>query len=378
MTRFARLVLPGLAVTLLLRPALRAADSQVAWLTGEKLRVALDQKIGVTWANIPLRRALTSLSKSRQVAIILDRRVDPDQKIELTFDDVPLDIALKRIAERAKIGVGQVGSVFYFGPEVSARRIRTLSVLAHEELRKLPAAVRLRLLQLRPWGWDEATAPRDLLDGLALQCDVKFEGLDRIPHDLWAASDLPPLIFTDRLTLVASQFDLTFHFSADGETVKLVDVPETVATVHAYAIPSDPAQVAMILQKLREVLPDAKFEVVDRKLVVRGRSEDQEFVETYLSGRTARTVTVVPGAKKVYQLSIVMPVGKLVKTLGPRLDLDVRIDEAAIDAAGLSLKKEVKVDVKDASADQLLTAVLAPAGLTFDRQGRVVKVHPKK
>jgi hypothetical protein len=377
MTRFARLVLAGLAVTLLLRPALRAADSQVAWLTGEKLRVALDQKIGVTWANIPLRRALTSLSKSQQVAILLDRRVDPDQKIELTFDDVALDIALKRIAERAKIGVGQVGSVFYFGPEVSARRIRTLSVLAHEELRKLPAAVRLRLLQLRPWGWDEATAPRDLLDGLALQCDVKFEGLDRIPHDLWAASDLPPLIFTDRLTLVASQFDLTFHFSADGETVKLVDVPESVATVHAYAIPSDPAQVAVILQKLREVLPEAKFEVVDRKLVVRGRSEDQEFVETYLSGRTARRVDVVPGTK-VYQLSIVMPVGKLVKTLGPKLGFDVHIDEAAIDAAGLSLKKEVKVDVKDASADQLLTAVLAPAGLTFDRQGRVVTVHPKK
>ena len=76
MTRSARLVLLGLAVWLLLRPALRAADPPVTWWTGENLRVAIGQKIGVTWSNISLRRALTSLSKSRQVAIILDRRVD--------------------------------------------------------------------------------------------------------------------------------------------------------------------------------------------------------------------------------------------------------------------------------------------------------------
>ena len=147
-----------------------AADPPVTWWTGENLRAALGQKIGVTWSNISLRRALTSLSKSRQVAIILDRRVDPDQKIELTLDDVPLDIALKRIAERAKIGVGQVGSVFYFGPEVSAKRIRTLSVLAHEELRKLPAAVRLRLLRLRLGGG--TTPPRHAICSTAWPCNA--------------------------------------------------------------------------------------------------------------------------------------------------------------------------------------------------------------
>jgi hypothetical protein len=38
----------------------------------------------------------------------------------------------------------------------------------------------------------------------------------------------------------------------------------------------------------------------------------------------------------------------------------------------------VRVDVKDASAEELLAAVLAPAGLTFDQQGRAITVHPKK
>ena len=257
--------------------------------------------------------------------------------------------------------------MFYFGPVEPARRIRTLAVLAHDDTLKLPTAVRLRLLQLRPWSWDEATAPRDLLGGLILQCDIKIDGLDRIPHDLWAAADLPPLIFTDRLTLVANQFDLTVRFSADGESAMLVDVcAEKIAVLHSYPIPA--AQTMMIISKLKELLPTTYFELVDKKLFVRGTAEDQEFVADFLSGRTVKKVVVLPGTK-VYQLSIVMPVGKLIEKLGPKLDLDVKIDEAAIDAANLSLKTEVKVDVKDATADQLLTAVLAPAGLTFDRQG---------
>jgi hypothetical protein len=267
--------------------------------------------------------------------------------------------------------------VFYFGPEATARRIRTLAALAHDDVLKLPTAVRMRLLQLRPWRWDDASIPRELLAGLALQCEVKIDGSERVPHDLWGAADLPPLNFTDRLTLVVAQFDLAFHFSDDGETVKLIDMPNSVEIVHSYAVPSGPGQVVAILKKLGETLPGAHCEMVDKKLLVRGSAEDQEFVAAYLSGQTARKVTVGRG-KKVYQLSIVMPVGKLIEKLGPRLDLDVRIDEAAVDAAGLSLKTEVKVDVKDASAEELLTAVLTPAGLTFDRQGRTVTVHPKK
>ena len=114
-----------LAVSLLiLLLAISSARSSAAetpkWLTGERLRNQLDQKVSVTWSGVPLRRALKSLSDSQHVAIMLDRRVDPEQKIELTLDDVTLDAALKSIALKMKIGVGQVGSVFYFGPEATA------------------------------------------------------------------------------------------------------------------------------------------------------------------------------------------------------------------------------------------------------------------
>jgi hypothetical protein len=60
------------------------------------------------------------------------------------------------------------------------------------------------------------------------------------------------------------------------------------------------------------------------------------------------------------------------------MGVELRVDDAAISAAGLSMSKTVKVDVKEVSGDELLRAVLEPAGLTFARQGDVLSVKPAK
>ena len=85
----------------------------------------------------------------------------------------------------------------------------------------MPAAVSRPLLQPKPLAWPDFATPRDILTDLARQNGLTLEGLDRVPHDLWAAADLPPLSLVERLTLVANQFDLTFALSADGRTVTL-------------------------------------------------------------------------------------------------------------------------------------------------------------
>ena len=66
------------------------------------------------------------------------------------------------------------------------------------------------------------------------ECHIEIQGTDRIPHDLWAAGDLPPLNLTDRLTLVAAQFDLTFAIDPTGESVSLVEMPATVEISRSY------------------------------------------------------------------------------------------------------------------------------------------------
>ena len=159
----------------------------------------------------------------------------------------------------------------------------------------------------------------------------------QVPADLWARADLPPLTLSERLTLLLAQFDLTYELSADGTSIRLVPLPEN---------PQPPRRVESAKEKPPAEKPGHRI--------------------------------VVGPAKKVYSLTVELPVGQLLQSLGPRMGLDIHIDKEAVAAAGKSLDTKVKIDVKDVGDDELLRAVLEPAGLTFTRKENVVDVRPKQ
>ena len=160
--------------------------AEEAWLSGDALQKALAHKIGITWSNIPLRTALAGLAKSQKIAVLLDRRVDPNQKIELSLDDVPVAETFQRIASRIDTGTAMLGPIAYFGPAATAQRLATVAALRKDDAAKLPAAVRARWMQPKPLKWDDLATPRDLLAALAKENGLTMDGLERIPHDLWA------------------------------------------------------------------------------------------------------------------------------------------------------------------------------------------------
>jgi hypothetical protein len=353
-----------------------AWGAETSLLTGDALQHALAQKIGITWSNITLRQALASVAKTQHIAVLLDRRVDPDQKVELTFENIPLEEALERIASRLKIGVTILDGVAYFGPPDITERLRTVATLRKEEVDHLPTLARTRWMQSKPWQWEILSTPRDLAAALAQENNLQIDGLAQIPHDLWPAADLPPLPLYDRWTLLLAPFDLTYELSADGNSLRLVPMPEHPTLVRSYSVSGAPQEIAAQL-RLNKLLSSAEITVNGNKLQVRGRQEDQEVVRELLSGRTAKRTTVSEG-RKVYTLRVELPVGELLEALSRQIGFELQLDRPAITAAGVSLEKQkVKVDVKDASADELLKAVLDPAGLTFVRHENVIEVKPK-
>jgi hypothetical protein len=352
----------------------RAAEG--GWLAGDGLKQALSQKIGVAWSNVAARRAIEELSRSQRVAIILDRRVDPDQKIQLAFGDVPLAEAFQRIASRLDVGTAMVGPVAYFGPKSTARRVATVAALANEAVSRLPTNAKVRWLEAKAWKWEDLAKPRDLVEEMLRENGIVVENPKQIPHDLWGAADLPPLSLAMRLTLVLCQFDLTFEPAKDGASIRLVPMPEKPVIERDYSVAGSAAEAVAKLKKT-ELLADAEISAAGGKVVVRSRQEDQEIVSDLLAGRTARRTTVSEG-RQVYSMPRVdAPVSKLLETIGRQLNLKIQIDRPAVAAAGISLEKSVQVDVKDVGADELLKAVLEPAGLTYERRGEVVEVKPR-
>ena len=242
---FARLAAMLLAVSTSAGPAVSAAPHAVShWATGPALQARLGGSVDIVWAENPLRRAIHNLSQAQGVAMLVDRRVDPDQKCDLQFSGVPLRAAIEEIAHRCDLGISLFGPVVYLGPPEATARLRTLAALREDDVRRLPEPAARRFSQLKPFKWDDLATPRELLQQLAKQNGIELANLELVPHDLWAAADLPPLSLADRLTLVAIQFDLTFSFSADGTVVRLVPVPERVAVVRSYPGGADPAMTA--------------------------------------------------------------------------------------------------------------------------------------
>ncbi|HEX3728072.1 MAG TPA: STN domain-containing protein [Pirellulales bacterium] len=355
-----------------------AADSSDAtghrWLTGTALDEQLHATVGISWSNVTLRQALTSLSSSQRIAIVLDRRVDPDQEIRIELPGEPLDDMLRKIALSLHLGYTQLESVAYFGPAPTAKRLRTLASLGLDEVRRLSPAAARKFLQLKSSQWKDLAEPRKLIEGLASEVGATLSGADKVPYDLWLAADLPPLSWIDRVTLLAAQFGLTFHLADRGHRVDLVAIPAQVAIGRNYRVPRQAAEVAKSWSAI--LGSSAHVTATTDQVRVEGLIEDQELIERRLRGTPTRRATTSLG-KEVYQLTIENKALQAVaEQLAQRIGLELRWDRAAIERAGVSLDQLISFQVQNVDVDELLRALFKGTGLTFERADKVVTIRP--
>lgn len=358
------------AVLLLLAGRGAMAADPLPWLSGSAMREQLARPIKLAWSGMPIRKGLADLARSQRLAILLDRRVDPGRPLELSLDDVPVELALERVARAERLGLSWYGPLVYFGPEAAADRLKTLAALRAVDAKSLPGAARASFTRQQPWRWDDLATPRELVEQLATEAKVDIEGLDKIPHDLWAAADLPPLSWTDRLTLIANEFDLTFHFDAEGQTLALTALPEKIVLERSYAAGRNPRELA---DRWVRQAPEAEIEVVGDKVMLRGRAEDHE----RLTAAKPRGKAPAAGGAEVYTLTVRnQPLGPVLDELKQRLGLELHVDEAALERAEISLDRLVSFSVEQATLDELFAAALKPAGLTFRRREKSFDIFP--
>ena len=318
-------------------------QDRVNWATGTAFQRQLSEPCDLLlWAGKPLRQAIESLSRARKVAILIDRRVDPSQKLDISLKNVPLGSALQTIAQRRGLGVSRLGSVVYLGPPLAAEHLGAIAAMLEKDIRYLPLAVRRKYHQTQGLAWEDLAAPRELLAELARQGGLEIAGLELVPHDLWAAADLPPMSLTDRLALIAVQFDLAFKVAARGQRVELVRFSDKIQR---------------------------------RPGVDRGVAGSRSMPKPAVTAKTEPPASVEQTRidKIVIQEK---PLGPVLKQLAARLGLELKIDEQAIAAAGISLDQRVSVSIENATIDELFHQLLKSTRLTFHRRDQVVEIVP--
>ncbi len=358
---------------LLVAHAVAAGETPPEFATRGELAGRLRAPVSLSWTNTPAIRALAGLSDAQRIAIVLDRRIDPGQPLDLAAADEPLERVLAKIAEQLNSGYCQFGPVAYFGPQATARTLRTLAQQQTEEVRSLPEPRVAEFLRLRTTHWDDLAEPRNLAEALAKEADVELVGAEQIPHDLWRATDLPSLTWIDRMTLLAAQFDLAFKIEDAGKRVRLVDAPQHVSIERVY--PGGRRAAAVAKRWAREI-PDARIVVEGDTIRVDGRLEDHEYVERRFRGSPTRRTKVVPG-KEVYQLTVAnAALDEVLVQVAGRLKLELNWEHEAIDQAGIPIEQLISVNVKDVSLDELLRAILDGTRLTYDRRGQSIAIRP--
>jgi hypothetical protein len=126
-----------------------------------------------------------------------------------------------------------------------------------------------------------------------------------------------------------------------------------------------PQDVSKVISELSQIFPAARFQIDDSRLVVEGRLDDLEKIGRRLFDEPTAT-TAAEKPEKRFTLRVVNTSAEaLLDRLAADLSLAVQIDAPALPR----VKERISLQVTDATLDELLTAALAPLGLTYERRG---------
>jgi hypothetical protein len=356
----------------------------VRYRTQTRFAAALERPIAGNWKGVSLRSILRRLSREREIAILLDRRVDPDQLIDIDTGERSFRSAIAEIAESAHASASRAGNCLVVASAAAAGRLRTVIALREGELVAHRSEYSARSARLRSERatirWDDLERPADILRTIGRQFGLTISGIEMIPHDLWAGATAPEATAAEALSLVLNQFDLTFEWTDRGAGVQLVALPPTVAIERTYSLRGKSA--GEVLHTLRFKVEGLDVEIRGEVLVVKASVEQQESVASLLGlakspGRTPTKRAATTLEKQSFTLQAH---GVSLRDLLSELQkqgLTIEYDADRLDKAGIDLSQKVSVDLPQLPARRFFSRLLDPYGLTFHFAGTSVVIEPK-
>jgi hypothetical protein len=329
--------------------------------------------IRLHWEQVPLSEAVERLAHALRQPIFVDRRVDPTRLVNFSSDAAAAEVVLNTLASELGLGVSHIKPVFYLGPPDMAQSLRTLAALRGEEARQLPPDERQVLGERKPRSWPRLAEPRSLVTELMQGHGWSVDHAELIPYDRWPAGQLPAMSLSDQLTLLLAGFDLTFHPLPGQHTLVIQPIERPVTLRKGYRLS---AAHMPDLESLRRQLPGADLQLQGRQLILDGRLEDHERLPELLGRRPVPPQRKAPPQKseKRYSLRVDhQSAASVLRQLCKQLAWNLHLDSTAQQ----SLDQPVSFSVADATIDELLEALLKPAGLTYRLEGQELTVVPR-
>jgi hypothetical protein len=364
-----------------------SSTSSTGLLTGDAFQRQLDAVVGVGWSDLSLRHMAGRLTDRWQLAVFLDRRVDPDQMVRFEAARQSLRETLQQLADSLDLEVQFWDGLIYIGPPGVAGRVLTAAELKGEEIRRWGGEEGRAARAREPLRWERLAEPRGLVKSLALSASWSVENLEAIPHDLWWENQLPPLPWSHRMTLLLAGFELTFERSSDPNSLRIVPLPTELELERRYPLGG---RDAAVIRQLQDMFPEAEFRRVGNQVHVRGsataHAETGRMLRGEVSGGTAGIGrTERPGRagetgragdqRALDELRFTLRATNRVEAILQAIvqQTELQLDLPA-DATEL-LQARVTIEVEDARLEELLDHLIRRQGWTYELQERELKIR---
>lgn len=281
-----------------------------------------------TWTDVPLSdwaARVTATGTASHAAIVLDGRIDPNTRVTITCRGEPIAEIADRVAAAVGGAVDVLDTTLRIVPRDRAGIVPRAEVARRLTVAALPSARRRILERREPTMWPAGVTPREIVAAAAETAAIRIHGLDAIPHDHLAAAALPPLSLAERLDLVLASYDLRVEWRRDGGHIVPIDTGLD-------GIEAPP--------RLR---------------------------------RPAPAPAAVAGTQR-FTLRLAAPLDEAVPALARQLGIDGRIDRESLVARGIQPGEVVRVDVRDATRDELFDALVAPLDLRWRIDGNQLTI----
>lgn len=366
-------------------------EDEPTFLTGRAFEDALGKSLSLLWQGQNLRAGLQQLAANRNVAILIDRRLDPGQQLSLQVKTITLRALLNLIATEVGADVSILGNVVYIGPRETAFRLRTVeemlsaglvsgnsSPVGTESSTSSKTRRSFELLERQTLDWPDLTTPRELLDEIGRRYSLKIESLDQVPHDLWGKATLPSATPTQMLLAVLAQFDLSFEWTTTRDGIRIIKMPAEPRIERRFTLRSGTE--SDIVNQLKRRMPGLEPRVSSRRITVTGTVEQLESVEALIHPERAKPR---PTGRKTGGGIVTFTFGDtnaslkaFMATLQQQADFEFKYDANAFEKAGIRLDRKFTLSAKELTAEELFHALFDPRKIEFRIDGKTVQLTP--
>ena len=346
-----------------------ALPTSAQWLVGQAFQQQLQKPLEANWSGASLRRITQRIASNQRICIVLDRRIDPDQLVDFRASGNSLERSLEQLARQLNLGYCKIGPCIYLGPRSTTARLATVSEVKRQELSKAPDRLKQRLTASTGWQWKRLSTPNDLLQQQVRAAGLSLAPTDQLPHDLWTDQTLPPLDFSQRMSILLAGFNLTFTLNTTTGQLQLIRLPEKVSLTRHYSKRLSPANLA----KVKTRFPSLVIKQTGDRLEVRGSQEEHELLARLLRGETIRRTVTKPSEKRFTLRVMQAPAAAIIDSVVQQQKYRIRLEPNVAER----LKTLVNLDLTEATLDELLRKTLEPLGLTYQLENQQLTIREK-